>query len=64
MIIQLKPTNEATLLAVNLVISFLESGHYGCSYWRDDDGKGFSTDIGYLFEGLEEIKKYCKGENR
>lgn len=64
MIIQLKPTNEATLLAVNRVISFLESGHYGETYWRDDNGKGFNTDMGYLFQGLEEIKEYCKGESR
>ncbi len=60
MIIQLKPTNEATILAVNTVISFLESGRYGETYWEDENGKGFTTDIGYLFEGLEEIKKYCE----
>ena len=64
MIIQLKPTNEITLLAVNTVLSFLESGRYGESYWEDENGKGFTTDMGYLFDGLEEIKKYCeeKGE--
>lgn len=64
MIIQLKPTNEATLYAVNIIISFLESGHYGCSFWKDENGQGFAADMGYLFEGLEEIKKYCKGESR
>lgn len=64
MIIRLTPTDEATLLAVNTVISFLKSGQYGETYWRDDNGKGFNTDMGYLFQGLEEIKKYCKGENR
>ena len=60
MIIQLKPTNEITILAVNTIISFLESGYYGETYWKDENGKGFITDIGYLFEGLEEIKKYCE----
>ena len=58
--IQLKPTNEITLLAVNTVLSFLESGYYGETYWKDENGKGFITDMGYLFDGLEKIKKYCK----
>lgn len=60
MLIQLKPTYEATILAVNIVRSFLESGHYGETYWNDENGKGFITDMGYLFEGLEEVKKYCE----
>lgn len=60
MIIQLKPTYEATIIAVNTLRSFLESGHYGESYWRDENGEGFTSDIGYLFEGLDEIKKYCE----
>lgn len=60
MIIQLKPTNEVTILAVNTIISFLEAGRYGETYWKDENGKGFITDMGYLFEGLEEIKKYCE----
>ena len=60
MIIQSKPTNEITLLAVNTVVSFLESGYYGETYWKDENGKGFDTDMGYLFDGLEKIKKYCE----
>ena len=60
MIIQLKPTNEITLLAVNTVLSFLESGYYGETYWHDENGEGFVTDVGYLFEGLEQVKKYCE----
>ena len=60
MIIQLKPTNEVTILAVNTVLSFLESGYYGETYWHDENGEGFTTDVGYLFEGLKEIKKYCE----
>lgn len=60
MIIQLKPTYEVTILAVNTIISFLESGRYGESFWKDENGKGFTTDMGYLFEGLEEVKKYCE----
>lgn len=60
MIIQLKPTYEATILAVNTIRSFLESGHYGESYWRDENGEGFDADMGYLFDGLKEIKKYCE----
>ena len=60
MIIQLKPTNEITLLAVNTVVSFLESGYYGETYWHDENGEGFAADMGYLFEGLKEIKKYCE----
>lgn len=60
MIIQLKPTNEATILAVNIIISFLESGKFGETYWKDENNKGFITDMGYLFDGLKEIKKYCE----
>lgn len=60
MIIQLKPTNEVTILAVNTIISFLESGRFGETYWKDENGKGFITDMGYLFKGLKEIKKYCE----
>lgn len=63
MIIQLKPTNEITLLAVNTVLSFLESGYCGESYWHDENGEGFDADMGYLFEGLKEIKSIAmKGE--
>ena len=60
MILQLKPTNEVTILAVNTIISFLESGYCGESYWHDENGEGFDADMGYLFEGLKEIKKYCE----
>lgn len=59
-LIPIKPTNEATILAVNTIISFLEAGRYGETYWEDENGKGFITDMGYLFDGLEEIKKYCE----
>ena len=60
MTIQLKPTYEATILAVNTILAFLESGHYGESYWRDENGEGFTSDIGYLFEELDGIKGYCE----
>ena len=58
--IQFRPTYEATILAVNTILSFLDSGYYGESYWIDENGEGFTSEIGYLFEGLDEIKRYCE----
>ena len=61
MIIQLKPRTEIVILSCNTILSFLENGAIiGNSYWKDENGDGFTTDIGYLFDGLNEIKKYCK----
>lgn len=62
MLIQLKPTKEATIISVNTIQSFIESGYAGETYWQDENGKGFSADMGYLCEGLEAIKKYCEAE--
>lgn len=61
MIIQLKPSIEIVLLSCNTLLSFLENGEtIGNALWKDENGDGFTTDIGYLFDGLNEIKKYCK----
>lgn len=60
MIIKLSPNNEAIILACNTIVSFLDSGESGNSYWRDKEGNGFVCDMGYLREGLYEIKQYCE----
>lgn len=61
MIIQLKPSEEIVILSCNTIISFLDSAaRRGNSYWEDENGDGFNADIGYLYEGLEAIKEYCK----
>lgn len=46
--------------AVKTVEEFLLTKAISCTntLWKDRDGNGFSTDIGYFFEGLEMFKKY------
>ena len=61
MIIKLQPRIEVILVSCNMLLSFLENGEtIGNAYWEDENGDGFTTDIGYLFDGLNEIKKYCE----
>ena len=61
MIIQLQPRTEVILVSCYRLLSFLENGYtISNEYWEDENGDGFTTDIGYLFDGLNEIKKYCE----
>lgn len=48
--------------AIDTVMDYLDSeqGSCGCSFWEDKDGRGFSGDIGYFWEGLEDMKEYLE----
>lgn len=59
--IQLRPTKEAIINAVNILECLIRSGVQHETYWRDENGDGFKGDQGYINEGLEAIKKYAEG---
>lgn len=48
-----------TLFATRVLIELLNNGHSTDISWRDDKGRGFFGDIGYLYEGLESIEECC-----
>lgn len=58
--IKLRPTKEAIINAVNILECLLRSGEQHETYWIDENGDGFEGDQGYINEGLEAIKEYCK----
>lgn len=50
------------LQAVQIVQKYLEDEEKesGSSFWRDKQGRGFRTDVGYFFEGLDLFESYLK----
>lgn len=48
------------LNASKLCLEFLDRDdiYTGSSFLKDKDGDGFDTDVGYLYEGLEQMIKY------
>lgn len=50
------------LQAVQIVQKYLddEVKESGSSFWRDKQGRGFRTDMGYFFEGLDLFESYLK----
>ena len=48
------------LKASELCLQFLDKGNVNNSSWRDENGKGFNTDIGYMYDGLNRMRVYLK----
>ena len=51
---------ESTITAIDMIFQFLNDneGDSGETYWKDKNGNGFQADMGYMYEGLEDFKKY------
>ena len=54
---KLKKYLEASVLCLELMDSDARSGN---TFWEDEDGEGFSGDMGYLYEGLEAMRNYLE----
>ena len=48
------------LKASELCLQFLDKGKTNNGSWKDENGNGLITDIGYMYDGLKDMRDYLK----
>lgn len=55
--------NEDLKNAVQTVLDFMDKCEGGTSYLITPDGKWLTSDWGYVYDGLEKLKKWMGGDH-